>query len=107
MTSTEGSDAVVVAARALVARLHAIHKDDRYKSVWILHQARFGRYEGPNYAAELAALEAALMPPLVRGGQGRSDESVEGDAKVVLVWLVLAAAVSIALVIASCCGGGS
>ena len=43
------------------------------------------------------------MPPLVRGGQGRTDESVEGDAKVVLVWLVIAAAVSIALVIASCC----
>lgn len=42
------------------------------------------------------------MPPLVRGGQGRTDESVEGDAKVVLVWLVIAAAVSIALVIASC-----
>lgn len=45
----------------------------------------------------------ALVTPLVRGGQGRSDESVEGDAKVVLVWLVLAAAVSIALVVTSYC----
>lgn len=43
------------------------------------------------------------MPPLVRGGQGRSDESVESDAKVVLVWLVIAAAVSVALVVTSCC----
>ena len=43
------------------------------------------------------------MNPLIRGGQGRTDESVEGDAKVVLVWLVLAAAVSVALVVTSCC----
>lgn len=43
------------------------------------------------------------MAPLVRGGQGRSDESVEGDAKVVLVWLVIAAVVSVALVVTSCC----
>lgn len=53
-------DAVVAAAKALVARLDMIEADDRYQSVW-LHAYNHGLpYTGPTYEAELQALRAAL-----------------------------------------------
>ena len=49
-------------ARMLSARLHLIHDDGRYVSVWTL-SANAGRpYNGPTYEAELAALDAVLTP---------------------------------------------
>ncbi len=54
------ADAVIDAAITLVARLREVHEDPAYVGVWMLHHAHGGRYDGPTYTAELAALTAAL-----------------------------------------------
>jgi hypothetical protein len=55
-TTTEVSEA----AKALVEKLHLIHADPTFQSVWTLSHLRSGPYTGPQYDKELAALEAAL-----------------------------------------------
>ena len=56
-----GNDsAIAQAAQALVSKLRAIHADPAYIGVWSVAQTHCGRYTGPNYIAELAALESAL-----------------------------------------------
>jgi hypothetical protein len=47
-------------AQALVTKLQIVHDDTRYMGVWQLSQAHFGKYTGPDYVDELAALRAAL-----------------------------------------------
>lgn len=46
--------------KKLVDRLHAVHADPLYHSVWALHQIRNGAYTGPQYAKELAECDAYL-----------------------------------------------
>lgn len=48
------------AAKALAAKLRAIHDDPKYKAVWVTAQLHSGSYSGPQYGKELAALEKAL-----------------------------------------------
>jgi hypothetical protein len=48
------------AARALVGRLDQIERDPRYQAVWHAYLVHGGRYTGPTYTAELAALREAL-----------------------------------------------
>src|SRR4030095_1692932 len=48
------------ALRRLVTRLDAVHADEAYSGVWVLHQAYVGPYAGPTYTAELDAARAAL-----------------------------------------------
>ncbi|MGY2995497.1 hypothetical protein [Mesorhizobium sp. URHB0026] len=55
-TTTEVSEA----AKALVEKLHLIHADPAFQSVWTLSHLHCGPYTGQQYADELAALEAAL-----------------------------------------------
>jgi hypothetical protein len=52
-------DQLAEAARALLAKIDAIHADPQYQSVWILR----GHipYTGPNYAGELRALRALIV----------------------------------------------
>ena len=45
-------------AEALRVKLHEIHEDERYKSVWVMAANRGQEYSGPTYTAELAALDA-------------------------------------------------
>jgi len=61
------------AARALVEKMHTIHDDLEYKTVWYCAQHHQGPYTGPKYEAELAALEAAL-----------TRQSAAGDGKVLV-----------------------
>ena len=51
------------AAQALVVRLEEIAADKQYESVWVLYHVHGGRYTGPNYTAELAALKEVLEEP--------------------------------------------
>jgi hypothetical protein len=57
------SDAVSEIER-LEARIEelekACHDDPRYEAVWALHQKHAGPYQGPQYANELYAAQAAL-----------------------------------------------
>ena len=46
---------------AFVNKLDAIHEDPAYKSVWASYMIHGGRYQGPTYTAELAAVRAVLM----------------------------------------------
>ena len=48
------------ALEKLVARLHAIHADDRYKAVWQLYAIHGGNYTGPKYEDELREAESTL-----------------------------------------------
>lgn len=48
------------AARKLINKLHIVHADEKYRSVWIMAAIHDGFYTGPNYAAELQELELAL-----------------------------------------------
>jgi hypothetical protein len=66
MTRTQKLDhaarlvAIEAAARALVDKLHLIHDDERYKSVWTIAQLHCGPYGGPSYAVELHKLSGLL-----------------------------------------------
>ena len=55
------ADAVQDDAQALVNKLHHVHDSAAYQAVWTLWQAHAGRYKGPQYTDELAALEARLL----------------------------------------------
>lgn len=60
MTDTERIRELEEKASALVAKLRLIHGDGRYLAVWQIAQNHIGPYSGPQYEAELAALDAAL-----------------------------------------------
>lgn len=47
----------------LVSQLDAVHQDERYKSVWMLHMIHGGNYTGPKYEKELTATRVALELP--------------------------------------------
>ncbi len=51
---------LIDAARALVERLDAVHRDLAYQSVWVLYQNHGGKYAGPFYDMELNILREAL-----------------------------------------------
>lgn len=52
---------LIEAARALDAKLCAIHVDPLYQSVWQLNQVHQGPYKGPQYVEELSAMRKALF----------------------------------------------
>lgn len=52
--------AVVLASRSLVQRLHVVHADAEYKAVWEVAQLHRGPYQGPKYDIELKELESIL-----------------------------------------------
>lgn len=52
---------VTAAARDLVAKLELIEEHPRFRSVWTVARLHGALYDGPNYAAELAALKRALV----------------------------------------------
>ncbi len=56
------SDELRSAAQALVDKLEAVHADPQYISVWQLNYIHGGRYTGPQYDKELAALKVVLSP---------------------------------------------
>lgn len=57
---------ITTAAKAFVEKLHAIHADEKYQSVWTISQIHVGPYQGPNYIKELEELEKALREAGVR-----------------------------------------
>ena len=57
LTRTERIEA---AARALRDRLEVVHADPAYTGVWMTAQLHSGPYRGPQYIAELTALNKAL-----------------------------------------------
>lgn len=48
------------AAATLASKLHLIHKDENYKSVWFCAANHGVHYSGPKYENELRALDVAL-----------------------------------------------
>ena len=74
--SPDGAASVTDAARAFVAKVKAIHDAPEYQSVWTVAHLHRGPYKGPKYEAELAALEAALLP----APQNASPTQVSGEA---------------------------
>ena len=61
MTPTPGR--IETLAQALVDKLDVVHASPDMQAVWVLQYVHGGRYTGPNYANELAALRAALSTP--------------------------------------------
>lgn len=60
--SLEKAQGVESAAKLLVTKLDLIADDPQYKSVFTMLHVRGGKYTGPNYGQELAALKSALAP---------------------------------------------
>lgn len=58
--SADKKDAVVAAARALVARIEEVSAHDDYYRVWQTAQGHNGPYAGPKYTDAFDALVAAL-----------------------------------------------
>jgi hypothetical protein len=53
-------EGTMAALASLVDRLHLIHDDERYLSVWQVSQAHLGPYNGPQYTEELSNADAIL-----------------------------------------------
>ena len=69
------------AAQAMLDKLNVIHADERYQGVWLLAHNHGQPYGGPNYLAELTALQAALRrlatPPQAASEQGVKPVAVD------------------------------
>lgn len=57
-------------AQSLVTKLREIEADPGYKSVWGLFDIHGGKYDGPNYKAELESLEKGLKELLGEADEG-------------------------------------
>jgi hypothetical protein len=57
---TPNENAVVKAARALIAKLNAVQQSAEYRAVWASYYKQGGVYEGPQFDIDLAALKSAL-----------------------------------------------
>ena len=53
-------DAALESAHKMLAKIDAVHADDRYLTVWLISQLHAGPYTGPKYELEMQVLRAAL-----------------------------------------------